>query len=367
MSFNHAAVSKGLMMGYALTSIAASVLDVKHYLHLQLVPHLSKHHQYWRLFVHHLAISNSSELLLTEILLYNVALPVERMFGSTKFASFAFVSILTSTILEFGALIAFNRSGLNVIPSGPFALVFSIIYQYYRLVPHAYSFKIFGVTLTDKAFTYFLGLQLAISQTPGSFAASLIGLIAGQLYRSDILGLKAFRLPRYLQRLSSRLLLPLIGSTKPPRRSNRAFPPDDTSASTSTTSPPSGTSSAREENTEVITTAPASAARRSQENDRAAAAGAGDQSRTRSGGSSSANAQTSVVREWVDEFTGRAERAASGLRVPSDNEINQLMSMFPDLRREVIVGALQRRYVRVESCFRCYANSREICELSAVS
>ena len=76
--------------------------------------------------------------------------------------SFAFVSILTSTILEFGALLAFNRSGLNVIPSGPLALVFSIIYQYYRLVPHAYSFKIFGVTLTDKAFTYFLGLQVRI-------------------------------------------------------------------------------------------------------------------------------------------------------------------------------------------------------------
>jgi len=321
-------------MGCALTSIAASILDVKHYLHLQLVPHLSRHHQYWRLFVHHLAISNSSELLLTEILLYNVAVPIERLFGSTKFASFAFVSVLTSTILEFGALLAFNRSGLNVIPSGPTAFLFSIIYQYYRLVPHAYSFKIFSVTLTDKAFTYFLGLQLAISQTPGSLAVSLIGLVAGQLYRSDILGLKAFRLPRYLRRFASRFLLPLIGSTKPPRRSNRAFPPDDTSSSTSL--PPPGTSTSREENTEVITTAPTSAARRSQENDRT------DQTRTRSSGSSSGNAQTSVVREWVDEFTGRAERAASGLRVPSDNEINQLMSMFPDLRREVIVGALQR-------------------------
>ncbi len=190
---------------------------------------------------------------------------------------------------------------------------------------------------------HFLPFQLAISQTPGTLAASLIGLIAGQLYRSDILGLKAFRLPRYLRRFASRFLLPLIGSTKPPRRPNRAFPPDDTSSTSPSSSPPSGTSTSREENTEVITTAPVSAARRPQENDRT------DQSRTRSSGSSSANAQTSVVREWVDEFTGRAERAASGLRVPSDNEINQLMSMFPDLRREVIVGALQRRCVEVWS------------------
>ena len=50
------------------------------------------------------------------------------------------------------------------------------------------------------------------------------------------------------------------------------------------------------------------------------------------------------MREWVDELTGRTERVAAGLRVPSEAEINQLTSMFPDLRREDIVGALQRRY-----------------------
>ena len=52
---------------------------------------------------------------------------------------------------------------------------------------------------------------------------------------------------------------------------------------------------------------------------------------------------SSVMREWVDELTGRSERAAAGLRVPSEEEINQLMSMFPDLRREDVVGTLQRR------------------------
>lgn len=51
----------------------------------------------------------------------------------------------------------------------------------------------------------------------------------------------------------------------------------------------------------------------------------------------------SVMREWVDELTGRTERAAAGLRVPNEAEITQLTSMFPDLRREDVVGALQRR------------------------
>jgi hypothetical protein len=53
------------------------------------------------------------------------------------------------------------------------------------------------------------------------------------------------------------------------------------------------------------------------------------------------------VREWVNELTGRAERAQStGIRrVPPEIEIAQLLSMFPDLQRDVVVAALQRRQV----------------------
>ncbi|EJD01385.1 uncharacterized protein FOMMEDRAFT_88708 [Fomitiporia mediterranea MF3/22] len=324
MSFQHAAISKGLMISCAVTSIAASIFDVKHYLHLQLFPHLTKHHQYWRLLVHHLAFTNSSELLLAEILLYNVSVPIERMFGSSKFAAFSVSSVLTATILEFGSLIAFNRLGLNVLPSGPITLVFSILYQFSRLVPRAYTFRIFGLTVTNKIFIYILALQLAISQPPGSLVSSLIGIVAGQLYRSDVLGLKTFRVPPTVRRLASRYLLPLIGSTKPPRLSNRAFPEDShrlrrTPAQRS------------QENTEVVTTAPTPSSE-----DQADAQAASQPAGT-------GPARQSVMREWVDELTGRTERAAAGLRVPSEGEINQLTSMFPDLRREDIVGALQRR------------------------
>jgi hypothetical protein len=51
----------------------------------------------------------------------------------------------------------------------------------------------------------------------------------------------------------------------------------------------------------------------------------------------------SVMREWVNELTGRVDRASTGIRVPTDAEISQLTSIFPDLQREVVVGALQRR------------------------
>jgi hypothetical protein len=49
------------------------------------------------------------------------------------------------------------------------------------------------------------------------------------------------------------------------------------------------------------------------------------------------------MREWVNELTGRNEQGTTGVRVPSDAEITQVTTMFPNMQRAVIVGALQRR------------------------
>ena len=72
------------------------------------------------------------------------------------------MSTLISTKLEFGALLLFNRFGLNVLPSGPIPLVFSILYQFSRLVPRAYSFRVFGVTVSNKVFMYLLAFQVSL-------------------------------------------------------------------------------------------------------------------------------------------------------------------------------------------------------------
>lgn len=57
----------------------------------------------------------------------------------------------------------------------------------------------------------------------------------------------------------------------------------------------------------------------------------------------------SVMREWVNELTGRVDRASTGIRVPTEDEISHLMGIFPDVPRDVIVAALQRRWVRFVS------------------
>ncbi|EIW76228.1 hypothetical protein CONPUDRAFT_64722 [Coniophora puteana RWD-64-598 SS2] len=313
MSFENAPVTKGLMMAWAFTSLVGGVFDVKHYLNVQLVPHISRHHQYWRLVAQNAAFANSSDLLVAEFLLFNAGIHVERMFGTCKFASFAVVTMLMSTLMEFLGLLIFHHVGLNFIPGGPIPLIFAIIYQWFRLVPSAYEFRIFGVALSNKIYTYVLVAQIAFGNLPGSLAASLVGLVAGVIYRSDMVNLKHWRVSPAVARFSRKFILPLLGSMRPPRRLTRAVP-------AARVSPQSTDSSFVNE--EVITTArPA------------------PPPTTRNRGSG----EGSVVRGWVNELTGRGDNAAAETHVPNESEISQLTSMFPDIQRDVIVAALQRR------------------------
>ena len=194
-------------------------------------------------------------------------------------------------------------------------------------MPSAYHFRVFGVTLSNKSYSYVLAsqvsfkysirpcsdairlIQLAIGNLPGSAVAAAIGILTGQIYRSDLTNLKSYRIPPWFVNFSRRFLLPLVGSMRPPRRLNRALP-DEQRANTG-----------QGQNEEVITTA------------RPPSTGTGVSPTPRETG-------TSVMREWVNELTGRE---SAGIRVPSEAEIAQITSMFPDVQRQTVIGALQRR------------------------
>ena len=304
--------------------------------------------------MHHLAFSNSTDLFLAEILLFNVGVLVERQFGSVKYAvsyclqltgfqltpkdqSFAIITVLLGTIVEFVSLILFHRFGLNHIAMGPSVLIFSIVYQYSRIVPAAYNFRIFGIPLSNKNVPHLLALQvcialplptfdinrsfqLAISRLPGSAAVAMIGILTGQLYRSDLANLRSYRLPPSVIEITTRFILPLVGSARPPHRSNRAIP-DERLAS-------HGTNEARPPNDEVITTTrtpPASTARARFDLD-----------------PPDGPRGTSVVRQWVDELSGRVERE-SAVRIATEEQINTMTTMFPHVPREIIINALQEK------------------------
>lgn len=161
--------------------------------------------------------------------------------------------------------------------------------------------------------------QLAFSQPWSTTLAAALGFVTGALYRSDIANLKGYRLPPWFVRLTSRYLLSLVGETRAVRRTTRALPATDISDTTP-----------RLED-EVITTAHTSRT--------------GGSTRSTTNGSRGASEQPgpSVMREWVNELTGRVDRASTGIRVPTEAEITQLVSIFPDVQRDVIVAALQRR------------------------
>jgi len=327
MSFENAPVSKGIMLWLAAVSVLSGIFDIKYYFHLQLVPHISAHHQYWRLLTHHLACQSFSHLLVTELLIYNVGIQIERFFGSVKFASFITVSALVATVVEFGSLFLLNNLGLNVIPASPIALLFSVLYQFSRIVPAIYHFRIFGLEFNNKSFTYLLAAQIAFSTIPGSLVAAASGVVTGQLYRADIFNLKTYQLPPRLTHLSSRIAPYVIGSTRPPRRTNRALH-DGSRVSFASLSRASASGTADGDEGPITT-----ARRSSSSTSRLSAGGRGDNS---SGGTT-----TSVMRDWVNELTGR-DGTSPGLRIPNEAEITQVSAMFPNVGRETVVGALQR-------------------------
>ncbi|KAI0082497.1 hypothetical protein K474DRAFT_1611586 [Panus rudis PR-1116 ss-1] len=344
MSFEHAPVTKACMVFLALTSLLVGIFDVKHYFHLQLVPHISKHHQYWRIFLHHFACTNSSDLFLIELLLYNVAIPIERAYGSMKYGSFALLATAINSLTTFVTMLiiqAVPRLGqiFNYIPAGPTALVFSIIYQYLRLVPQAYQFKIFGIGMSDKIWFYVLAFQLAISQLPASMVPTAVGLLTGALYRSDFLQLKGWRLSHRLARLLQTWIGPVLGDNRQIRRTNRVLPERRSAASVlqallgvdepiTTARTPSP--SAQGTRITPTDTSQEPHARRTVEH---------------SPSEQSPGGQADVLRQWMSELRGATvpNVARQGnVRVPDSTEITLLTGMFPEMDREVVLGVLQR-------------------------
>ena len=182
-----------------------------------------------------------------------------------------------------------------------------------------------GLFVFITSFFPFGSSKLAFSAAPGSLVSALIGVVAGQLYRADFFNLKRYQLPRWLIHLSSNVAPYVIGSTRPPRRTNRAL------YEGSRASVPRA-SGATDEGEGPITTA----LRDPPSTTRSSGGGRGDNSRS--------GTTTSVMRDWVNELTGRD--GSSGVRIPSEAEISQVTAMFPNVGRETVVGALQRRYVR---------------------
>ena len=83
-----------------------------------------------------------------------------------------------ATLLKFISLILFHQAGLNHISVGPSVPIFSIIYQYSRIMPAVYNFCIFGLPLNNKSMNYLLALQVCTLYSNQQFTSILKDSIA---------------------------------------------------------------------------------------------------------------------------------------------------------------------------------------------
>ncbi|KAF9908448.1 hypothetical protein EC991_009801 [Linnemannia zychae] len=283
--FYNAPTTKGVLLVVGALTLLSSIFQLKTDFHLQLVPHLTTHHQFWRLITSHFVFSSSTEMLFGGLIIYHLRI-IERLFGPAKYVAFLFVSAVTCTLLNIAVLVTGNALGLNVLPAGPYGVIFAALYQFYSVIPSMYEFKVFGIAFTDKFFMYALATQLMFSHMPGSIASAVCGLLAGAIYRSDMAGTRRWRFPESIMRLAVKLLLPIFSSSPAIRSTATTF--ENRSSSSSRTS------------------------------DRPAQA----------------------MREYLDVLsTGGAPQGATP-RAPSENDVSTLQSIFSTATQEQAIQAL---------------------------
>lgn len=90
--------------------------------------------------------------------------------------------------------------------------MFSALYQYHRIIPVTYRFRVFGIVMSNKLFLYVLALQVAFSQSFGTLTPAVCGILSGALYRTDIGNIKQWRFPAWIQKLTIRFIKPYLVS-----------------------------------------------------------------------------------------------------------------------------------------------------------
>lgn len=68
--------------------------------------------------------------------------------------------LLSFVALLVAQLTPATSTWFNNIPPGPIAIMSALLYQYMRLVPPAYHFRIFGLGMSDKVWVYAIAAQV---------------------------------------------------------------------------------------------------------------------------------------------------------------------------------------------------------------
>lgn len=170
--------------------------------------------QLWRLLTSPWVFSSTPEVLFGLYLVYFFRV-FERQIGSNKYLFYVFFSTTTSTILEVAALAVIRDptalTGIFLTP-GPYGLIFASFVPFFFDIPISTRLKFLGARFSDKSFVYLAGLQLLLSSWTQSLVPGVCGLLAGLLYKSNILGIRKVKFPEGLASAATRLFTPLLSS-----------------------------------------------------------------------------------------------------------------------------------------------------------
>eukprot|EP00210_Caulerpa_lentillifera_P003313 g3164.t1 len=150
-------------------------------------------------FVRAFVFKKTGELIFGVALLYYFRI-LERQTGSRKFGAYA---VVVSTI-SFGLQSAIETAyKLKPLPSGPYGFIFASFLSLVFDIPPSQRLSFCGVPLSDKAFTYIMGLPLMFSNGTASMMAAACGVLAGFTYNSNLFNIRKFRFPVFVNLLLS--------------------------------------------------------------------------------------------------------------------------------------------------------------------
>ncbi|CAN1148253.1 Rhomboid-like protein 20 [Linum perenne] len=159
------------------------------------------------------AFSSTPELLFGLGLLYYFRV-FERQIGSNKYSVFILFSTIGSLLFEVLALSLLKDPSLNLLTAGPYGLIFASFVPFFFDIPVSTWFRVFGIRFSDKSFIYLAGLQLLLSSWKRSVIPGICGILAGSLYRLNLLGIRKAKFPEFLATFISRFSWPSTGSPR---------------------------------------------------------------------------------------------------------------------------------------------------------
>ncbi|ODV61601.1 Dsc2p ASCRUDRAFT_34391 [Ascoidea rubescens DSM 1968] len=219
--FKNTSVTKYLLLINIIFPILISITNYKYFFIIRFNPFLKIYKQYLqKLIFHQFFFLNESQVLVSSILFYNFK-NLEKFLSSYTYLKLILLVLIynffTATNNNYlHVVLNFLNCLINDLASGPFSVLFGLLYLYNELIPTIYKFEIqlstknkstkespntttnptsngftddndrYKFVLNDKIFVYVLAIQLALSEGFKSLKPSFMGWLLCSLVFNDI-------------------------------------------------------------------------------------------------------------------------------------------------------------------------------------